>query len=122
MLKKTMTYIDYEGTSRTEDFYFNISKGELAEMELGTDGGMSEMLKRIIASQDRKKIIEIFKEIILKAYGVKSDDGKRFIKSPELSKAFSETEAYSDLFMELVSDGKAAADFVNAIVPPKMSS
>lgn len=117
MLKKTMTYTDYDGNKRTEDFYFNLSKAEVSEMELGTEGGMAEMLKRIVAAQDRRKIIDIFKEIILKAYGEKSADGKRFQKSSELSKAFSETEAYSDLFMELATDGQAAADFINGIVP-----
>ena len=117
MLKKTMTYTDFNGEQRTEDFYFNLTKAEIAEMELGTDGGMADMLKRIVAAKDSKQIIEKFKEILMKAYGVKSPDGKRFEKSEQLSKEFSETEAYSDLFMELASDGKAAADFINAIIP-----
>ena len=117
MLKKTMTYTDFDGVQRTEDFYFNLSKAEILEMEMGTAGGMGEMLKRIVAAKDTKKIINTFKDIVLKAYGEKTPDGKRFIKSKELSDAFSQTEAYSDLFMELVTDGKAAADFVNGIVP-----
>lgn len=117
MLKRTMTYKDYNGVERTEDFYFNLSKAEIAEMELGTEGGLVEKLQRIVAAQDRKAIIETFKDILLKAYGEKSPDGRRFIKGPELSKAFSETEAYSDLFTELSMDGKAAAAFVNGIVP-----
>ena len=117
MLKKTMTYTDFDGVQRTEDFYFNLSKAEILEMELGTDGGMGEMLRRIVAAQDKKRIINMFKDIVLKAYGEKTPDGKRFVKSKELSEAFSQTEAYSDLFMELATDGKAAADFVNGIIP-----
>ena len=117
MLKKTMTYIDYDGNQRTEDFYFNLSKAEVAEMEMSTAGGLDKMINRIIAEQDGKRIIELFKDLVLKAYGKKSDDGKRFIKTKELSEEFSQTEAYSDLFMELATDADAAAAFVNGIVP-----
>lgn len=117
MLKKTITYEDYDGNKRTEDFYFNLSKAEILEMEMGVSGGMTQMLDRIIAEQDSEKIIKTFKEIILKAYGEKSPDGKRFIKSEELSTAFSQTEAFSQLFMELATDADAAAKFVNGIIP-----
>lgn len=117
MLKKTITYEDYDGNKRTEDFYFNLSKAEIMEMELGVSGGMTKMLDRIIAEQDGERIIKTFKEIILKAYGEKSPDGKRFIKSEELSTAFSQTEAFSQLFMELATDADAAAKFVNGIIP-----
>jgi hypothetical protein len=117
MLKKTITYEDYDGNKRTEDFYFNLSKAEIMEMELSVSGGMTQMLNRIIAEQDSEKIIKTFKEIILKAYGEKSPDGKRFIKSEELSTAFSQTEAFSQLFMELATDADAAAKFVNGIIP-----
>lgn len=117
MLKKTITYTDYNGVERTEDFYFNLSKAEIMELEMGTTGGFSEMMKNVIAAQDAPSIIKIFKEIILKAYGEKSPDGKRFIKDDEISEAFSQTEAYSILFMELATDADAAAKFVNGIVP-----
>lgn len=117
MLKKTITYEDYDGNKRTEDFYFNLSKAEILEMEMGVSGGMTQMLNRIVAEQDSEKIIKTFKEIILKAYGEKSPDGKRFIKSEELSTAFSQTEAFSQLFMELATDADAAAKFVNGIIP-----
>jgi len=117
MLKKTITYEDYDGNKRTEDFYFNLSKAEVLEMEMGISGGMTQMLNRIIAEQDSERIIKTFKEIILKAYGEKSPDGKRFIKSEELSTAFSQTEAFSQLFMELATDADAAAKFVNGIIP-----
>ena len=117
MLKKTITYIDYNGTERKEDFYFNLSKAEIMEMEMGTTGGMVEMLNKIVAAQDAPAIIDMFKKMILKAYGEKSADGKRFIKSKELSEAFSQTEAYSQLFMELATDADAASKFVNGIVP-----
>ena len=117
MLKKTITYIDYNGTERKEDFYFNLSKAEIMEMEMGTTGGMVEMINKIVAAQDAPAIIDMFKKMILKAYGEKSVDGKRFIKSKELSEAFSQTEAYSQLFMELATDADAASKFVNGIVP-----
>ena len=117
MLKKTITYTDYNGSERTEDFYFNLSKAEVMEMELSTAGGLAETIKRVVAAQDQPAIIKIFKDLILKAYGEKSLDGKRFRKTDELREEFAQTEAYSILFMELATDDKAAADFVNGIVP-----
>jgi len=117
MLKKTITYTDYDGNKRTEDFYFNLSKAEVAEMEMSAEGGLTKTLEKIVAEQDGKRIIEMFKDLILKAYGEKSLDGKRFIKSKELSEAFSQTEAYSELFMELATNAEASAAFVNGIIP-----
>lgn len=117
MLKKKITYTDYNGTERTEDFYFNLTKAEIMEMELGTSGGLAEMIQRIVDAQDAPSIIKVFKDLILKAYGEKSPDGKRFIKSTEISESFSQTEAYSQLFMELATDSNAAAEFVNGIMP-----
>ena len=117
MLKKTITYTDYNGVERTEAFYFNLTKAELTEMEMSTTGGLAEMLQKIVDAKDMPSIIEVFKKLILKAYGEKSDDGRRFIKSEELSTAFSQTEAYSILFMELATDDKKAAEFFNGIVP-----
>lgn len=121
MIKKTITYNDYNGTERTEDFYFNLSKAEVMEMEMSTSGGLAEMITRIVAAQDQPAIIKIFKDLILKAYGEKSPDGKRFIKSEELSTAFAQTEAYSQLFMELATDADSASAFVNGIVPADMA-
>jgi len=117
MLKKTITYTDYNGVERTEDFYFNLTKAELMEMEIGTTGGMADMIKRIVDAKDAPAIIKIFKELVLKAYGEKSADGKRFVKSEEISNGFAQTEAYSQLFMELATDADAAAAFVNGIIP-----
>ena len=122
MLKKTITYTDYNNVERTEDFFFNLSRAEVAEMEMSTAGGMAEAIRKIVAAQDGPAIIRIFKEIILKAYGEKSPDGKRFIKSEELSTAFSQTEAYSQLYMELATNADSAADFINEILPRDMSS
>lgn len=121
MLKKTITYTDYNGVERKEDFYFNLSKAEIMEMEMGTTGGLSAMINKVVAAQDSVAIIKIFKDLVLKAYGVKSDDGKRFIKSPELSEEFSQTEAYSILFMDLATNSDDAAKFVNGIVPADVS-
>lgn len=117
MLKKTITYTDYDGNERTEDFYFNLSKAETVELEAGTTGGLTKMLQKIVAEQDNKRIVEMFKDFVLKTYGEKSPDGKRFIKSKELSEAFSQTEAYSELYMELAFDDKAAANFINGVIP-----
>ena len=117
MLKKTIEYTDFNGEERKEDFYFNLTTAEIMEMEMGVAGGFSEMTQRIVDAKDVPSIIKIFKELILKAYGEKSPDGKRFIKSEELSTAFSQTEAYSSLFMELATDADAAAKFVNGIIP-----
>lgn len=125
MLKKTISYIDFNGNEVTEDFYFNLTKAELAEMELketvikGEEqtGGMVEKLNAIAKSGEGRLIIEVFKDIIARSYGVKSEDGKRFIKSPELFEAFSQTEAYSELFMSFVTNADAAAQFINGIMP-----
>lgn len=117
MLKKTITYTDYNGLERTEDFYFNLTKAEAAEMMMSTSEGFDKMILRIVEENDAPAIIKVFKELILKAYGVKSSDGKRFIKSKELSDEFSQTEAYSQLFMELASDADAAAAFINNVLP-----
>ena len=117
MLKKTITYTDYNGNERTEDFFFHLTKAEIMEMEMSTTGGLAEMIQKVVATQDTPAIIKIFKELVLNAYGEKSPDGKRFIKSKELSTAFSQTEAYSILFMELATDADKAAKFVNGIVP-----
>lgn len=126
MLKKTITYTDYNDIERKEDFYFNLSKAEIMEMEMSTTGGLTEMINKIVATQDTPQIVKIFKELILKAYGEKSADGKRFVKVDEngtpLSIGFSETEAYSTLFMELATDADAASAFVNGIVPKDVSA
>lgn len=117
MLKKTIKYVDYNGVERCEDFYFNLSKAEVTEMQVSEEGGYDQMLQRIVDAQDNKEIFKHFKAIILKAYGVKSQDGKRFIKSEELSEEFSQTEAFVELIMELASSETAAAEFVNGIIP-----
>lgn len=121
MLKKTITYTDYNGNSRTEDFYFNLTKTELMKMEMSTTGGLGEMVQRIVAAQDTPALIKIFEDLILKAYGVKSLDGKRFEKSAQLAEAFAQTEAYDQLFMELATDADAASKFINGIVPADMA-
>lgn len=120
MLKKTINYVDYNGVERKEDFYFNLSKAEVTEMELSVDGGLSQMIEQLVNAKDNKQIIALFKEIILKAYGEKSADGRRFIKSKELSDAFSQTEAYSELFVELALNEEEAAKFIKGILPANL--
>jgi hypothetical protein len=121
MLKKTITYVDYNGVERSEDFYFNLTKAEVMEMEMSTTGGLAEKITKIVNAKDAPSIIKVFKDLVLKAYGVKSDDGRRFIKSEELAKEFAQTEAYSTIFMELATDADAASKFVNGIVPADMN-
>ena len=127
MLKKTMTYTDYNGVEKKEDFYFNLTQAELMEMEMTTPGGLAEMITRVIDAQDAPAIIKVFKDLVLKAYGEKSADGKYFYKKDAegnlLCNKFAQTEAYSNLFMELATDADAAAAFVNGIVPaPKAAN
>lgn len=117
MLKKVITYTDYDGNERTETHYFNLSKAEMLDMELFTAGGYSNMLERVINEQNQVEIVKIFKELVLKAYGIKSDDGKRFMKSDEITRAFTETEAFTELYMELATDSEAAAAFATGIMP-----
>lgn len=117
MIKETITYTDYNGFERTEEFNFNLTKAEIMEMEMSTTGGFAEMVTKIVAAQDAPAIIKVFKELILKAYGVKSADGRRFEKSEKLSAEFAQTEAYSQLFMKLATDEEAASRFINGVVP-----
>lgn len=117
MIKKTITYTDYNGVERTENFYFGLNKAEIMDMELGVTGGFRQLLQMIIDKQDIPKLIDAFKMLIKKSYGEKSPDGRRFIKSDELTQAFIQTEAYSELYMELLGDAEKAAAFVNGIMP-----
>lgn len=122
MRKETITYEDYDGTICTSEFWFNLNKAELLEMEMSWDGGLQKFLKKITDEKDQKRIIEMFKMIIGKSYGEKSLDGKKFVKEDEngrslFQKNFVPTAAYSELFMKLATDEKAAADFINGIIP-----
>ena len=117
MITKEIAYTDYNGQERTEKYQFNFTKAELTEMELSVNGGLSAMMERIKETDDRPELMRIFKELILKAYGVKSADGKRFVKSDELRTEFSQTEAYSELYMELVTNTESAITFFNGLIP-----
>ena len=119
MRVETITYVDYNGNTRTEDHYFNLTEAEALEMEMSTNGGFSERIKRIIAAQDTATLITIFKDLIKKSYGRKSLDGRKFEKSEEIFNEFKDTEAYSTLFMKLATDAKSATEFVNGIAPKK---
>ena len=121
MLTKTIEYTDYNGVERSEDFSFNLTKAEIMEMEMSIVGGLAELINKIVAAQDAPQLIKLFKDLILKAYGEKSADGKRFVKSDELREAFSQTEAYSILFMELAENADEASRFINGIIPADLS-
>lgn len=116
----TETYTDYNGTSRTEDFYFNYSKAELADKQFSIKGGLAGMITKIIQTDDQPELIRLFRELIQGAYGEKSLDGRRFIKSEEMTKEFTETEAYSQIYMRLATDAKAAEEFINNVIPKDM--
>lgn len=120
MLPKKITYTDYDGVVRTETFYFNMTEAELTMYQLERSGGMKQHLEKIVEGLDQPKILDIFRDIIHRSYGEKSEDGRRFIKSNELSTAFEQTEAYSVLVMELLSDEKAASDFINGLMPASL--
>ena len=120
MYKITETYTDYDDNQRTEDFYFNYSKAELADLQFSVAGGLAGMIDKIIKTNDIPELVKLFRELIQKAYGQKSNDGRRFIKSPELTKEFTETVAYSQIYMRLATDSKAAQEFINKVVPKDM--
>lgn len=120
MVVKKIKYTDFNGVEREEEFMFNLTEAEITEMELTTDGGLSDSIKKIISAQDTPEIIKTFKMLLLKSYGEKSADGRRFIKSEELTEAFTQTNAYSQLFMELATDDKSAIAFINGIIPESM--
>lgn len=117
MIKEVITYKDFDGNERTDTCHFNLTKAECMEMELTTPGGLQQMIEQIVAEKDNKKIVKIFKDIILKSYGKKSPDGKHFYKSDEISAEFAATEAYSELFMKLATDHEAASRFINGVIP-----
>lgn len=121
MLKKTITYEDFNEEQVSEDFFFHLSKAELVELELSHEGGLSESLQRIIDAEDGRGIVAEFKNIILTAYGKRSTDGKRFIKNQQIREEFESTEAYSALFMELITDTDAAIEFINGVIPQGMA-
>ena len=121
MFKKTVTYEDYKGNTRTEDFYFNLNKAELVELELSTKGGLTVMMDRIIAAQDNATLFKIFKDLVSKSYGVLSDDGRKFIKNQEVLDDFMQTEAYSIIFSELATNEEAAAEFFNNVIPQNLA-
>lgn len=122
MLKKTINYVDYNGVPRTEDFWFHLTAAEVTEMQMSVDGGLTEMIRRIVSAQDGKQIISVLKDFILRSYGEKSPDGRRFMKSQELRDSFAQTEAFSQLFMELATNADAAADFINGILDKQMAA
>ena len=122
MIKKTVTYEDYNGENRTETFYSHFTEAEILDMEMSTEGGFAERIQRIIDAKDQSALMKLIKKFVIDAYGVKSPDGKRFIKNDEVKAAFLECPAYSDIFMDMVTDDKLAAEFVNGVVPKNMKN
>lgn len=122
MLKKTIKYTDYDDVTREDTFYFNLSEAELIQMNFNADGGLEQMLEKIVRAKDMKSISELIKSIILKSYGKKSADGFRFIKSREASESFEQSQAFSDLYVELISDANKMSDFILGVIPPKFAA
>ena len=120
MLKKSITYVDFNDNERTEDFYFNLTKAEVMEIEVSNSGGLVKTMETLMVEKDSAKILTIFKDIILKAYGEKTLDGKRFVKNQEIRESFAATEAYSVLFMSMLN-ADTAAEFINGITPKEKS-
>lgn len=117
MVREVIKYTDYNGVERTEECLFNLNKAELMELEMTTEGGLSAMITSIVNANNVPEIVKIFKKILLMAYGKKSPDGRRFIKTEELRNEFAQTEAYSELFMELATNAEHAASFINNVIP-----
>lgn len=122
MYKKTLTYTDFDGVERTEDFYFNFTKAELMDLQLSTEGGLLDIIKTIVKSKNTPELVKLFKKTILLAYGVKSEDGKRFKKSDEIREDFISTAAYPEIYMELATDSNAASEFINGILPADLAN
>lgn len=122
MIKKQITYTDYDGNERTESFWFALNQAELLEMNLEKNGGLSNMITRITETNDYAELSRIIKDLIRRSYGVKSDDGKRFVKSPAMTEEFMQTEAYSEMFTELVTDAGATSEFIQGIIPQKLAA
>ena len=120
MIKKAITFEDYNGETRTEDFYFNLTKAEIAELELTTEGGLEAMIDKMIKMKNNPELVKLFKKLILMSYGEKSPDGRRFIKNEQLTEEFTQTAAYSELFMELATNADAALKFINGILPREL--
>lgn len=121
MFVKKITFTDFDGNVRTEDHYFNLMQSEIMDMEMGINGGLSNLLNRLLAKQDMASIKDIYKQLIMKSYGIKSLDGRRFEKSEAISKEFTETPAYDVLYMELLSDKEKAVEFLSGIMPKDVS-
>lgn len=121
MYKLTKKFVDFNGTEREEDFYFHLTEADVMKMQMGTKGGLAEMIQRIVATQDAPAILETFENLVAKAYGVKSPDGREFIKNEAVLTSFKQTQAYSDIFMELAMDADKAAKFVNGILPANLA-
>lgn len=117
MYKKTVTYTDYNGNQRTEDFFFNLNKAELTEMEMASEGGMQAKLQKLMDANDNGGVLALFKDLILRSYGVKSEDGRRFIKNAQVTEEFTQTEAFSELFISLASNEEEATKFIQGILP-----
>ena len=122
MYKKTITFTDYNGVERTEDFYFNLNESEVMKLEMRVPGGLTAMMQRIVQKLDAQQIIDTFEDLIRQSYGEKSPDGREFRKDAGLVERFMQTEAYNKLFMELCTDSKAASEFFNSIIPQKLDS
>lgn len=123
MIKKTIKYTDYDGNEKSRDYRFHLSKADLIEMEFSTPGGMQQLIDVIVEREDLKRLTNLIKDIILSSYGELSDDGTHFVKvknGHRLSEDFQNTEAYSELYMELNTDEKALTDFINGVIPANL--
>lgn len=127
MYAKKITSTNYNtGEQKERTYYFNLTKAELMEMELGKEGGLQEYIKKIVDAEKTPELVKLFKELILMSYGEKSEDGMRFMKKAidghRLSDDFEQTDAYSELFTELATNAESATAFVNGILPAQLQA
>ncbi len=117
MLKRTIEYTDYFGSKQSETYAFHLSKPELLELEFSEDGGKSKKIQDIVQREDKREMFFVMKQLILSSYGEISEDGKRFTKTPEATKAFEQSLAFEALLMNIATDSTAAEQFITSIVP-----
>lgn len=122
MIQRTLTYTDYNGETRTENFYFNLTAAEITRLNFQKKGGLKGIIEKIIKTDDTGRMFALFEEIIQLAYGERSEDGRQFVKSRELSRAFSQTPAYSDLIIGFITDPDMATDFLNELIPADLAN
>lgn len=121
MFVKKITFTNYLGIEKTKECHFQLTKTELGEIAFSMKGGFIANIQRMMDDLDEPELLKNFKKIIFMSYGEISPDGDRFMKSEEISRAFSETPAYDILMQELQSNEEMFSEFMHNIIPPDLA-